>query len=186
MRQKDLAGELGLTAQQLAELLARRSKPTGAQALRILDFLTTKTIMTPTDETPIDAHNGRPNSLLEAREMLDLLRQELKLQAGRTGNLPRVAEPNLPKPKGPLLGGDPKPFDPEKVDPSFKKMEDTKPVPLKRLPESANTPVAIQKILDLTVLEDLVSMLDNPEHSPLQRGMIYTEIKRRRSLTGNR
>jgi hypothetical protein len=50
---------------------------------------------------------------------------------------------------------------------------------------SADTPVKIQAILDDIVLDpDLLSMLSNPVHSPLQRSMIYSEVKKRRAIEG--
>ncbi len=74
-------------------------------------------------------------------------------------------------------------FDTEKDLKNFKSMEVATVPPPKRLPESANTPVKIQAILDVTVLDpDLLSMLGNPVHTPLQRGTIYDEVKKRRAL----
>lgn len=40
VRQKDLAGSLGMSAQQLSEILSMRNRPTGEQGLRIREFLT--------------------------------------------------------------------------------------------------------------------------------------------------
>ena len=39
MRQKDLAGALNMSPQQLSEILALRNRPTGEQALAITEFL---------------------------------------------------------------------------------------------------------------------------------------------------
>ena len=44
MRQRDLATELQLKPQQLAEILALRNRPTGEQALRIVEFLERETM----------------------------------------------------------------------------------------------------------------------------------------------
>jgi hypothetical protein len=184
MRQKDLSAALQISPQQLSELLAGRSKSTGSTALKILDFLNTKTFMIPTSETPIDAHNGRPNTLQEAREMVDLLRAELKLQSGR-GHLPRTAQPNLPPPKVAAPQGDPKPFKPES-DPAFKKVE-VAPVPKpKGLPASADTPYLINELLKTVSLPDLISMLGNPEISDLQRSCVYMAIKEIRAIEAGR
>jgi hypothetical protein len=54
--------------------------------------------------------------------------------------------------------------------------------PKKALPPEANTPVLIQRILDVTTLEDLRSMLDNPIHTPIQQSCLYAEIRKRRDL----
>ena len=175
MRQKDLSAALQISPQQLSELLAGRSKSTGIQALRIFDFLSEKTLMIPTDETPMDPYRDRPKTLAHASSMLDRLREELKLQSGR-GNLPRIAEPNLPKPKASTGNTNPTPLRPES-DPAFKKVEDTVPLVPKTLPASANTVFLISEILKKTNLEDLLSMLGNPALSNLQRSCVYNFIR---------
>jgi DNA-binding XRE family transcriptional regulator len=76
------------------------------------------------------------------------------------------------------------PFDPASS-PTWKPVEVSHAPPPKSLPVSADTPVLIQKILDVTALDpDLLSMLSNPVHSPLQRSMIYSEVKKRRAIEG--
>ena len=60
------------------------------------------------------------------------------------------------------------------------------PVIAKALPTSANTPFLITEILKVTNFEDLVSMLGNTAHSEMQKALIYSEVKARRDLVGNR
>src|SRR6476619_4557464 len=50
--------------------------------------------------------------------------------------------------------------------PNTNKMPVTVPAIVKKaLPPEANTPVLVQLVLDKTVFDDLLSMLDNPVHS---------------------
>jgi hypothetical protein len=75
-------------------------------------------------------------------------------------------------------------FDPEKDLNNFKKLEVVTPPPPKSLPADADTPVLIQKILDVTNFTDLQSMLGNPSLSPIQHSLVYSEMRRRRALLG--
>jgi hypothetical protein len=42
------------------------------------------------------------------------------------------------------------------------------------------------KILDVTTLDDLRLLLNNPAHTPTQQSVIYAEIRKRRALVENR
>jgi hypothetical protein len=84
MRQKDLAVSLNMSAQQLAEILALRNRPTGEQALRIVEFLETENMKTdfldPRTETRVSTHTripSHPGTLLEASETIEALEAEL-------------------------------------------------------------------------------------------------------------
>jgi hypothetical protein len=90
----------------------------------------------------------------------------------------RKVEPKLADDQAP-------PFNPEKDLPNFKKLEVTPAPPPKSLPSSANTPVLIQKILDVTNFEDLSSMLGNPALSKLQTACVYAEVQNRRAIASD-
>jgi hypothetical protein len=93
-RQMDLAAELGLMPQQLAEILAGRNRPTAEQILTIQDFLKDKNMSirlapgqkrrTSDDDEPLDHLTAEPNTLAEARDMVDALRAELKSKLAAT------------------------------------------------------------------------------------------------------
>lgn len=86
---------------------------------------------------------------------------------------------------GPQLSNDQAPPVDPAASPTWQAVEERHAPPPKSLPASADTPVLIQKILDVTVLDpDLLSMLSNPVHTPLQRSMIYSEVKKRRAIEG--
>jgi hypothetical protein len=83
MRQKDLASALELSPQALAELLSLRNRPTGEQALRIAEFLETETMKSelvdpPTFPAERTRDPNEPQTLHQAKEMIDALRAELK------------------------------------------------------------------------------------------------------------
>jgi hypothetical protein len=73
----------------------------------------------------------------------------------------------------------------ERISPAPKPML-APPVVPKSLPANANTPYLVNEVLKVTNFEDLLSMLSNATHSEMQKALIYSEIKSRRDLTGNR
>jgi hypothetical protein len=81
MSQKDLAGKLSLSPQQLAELFARRNRPTGEQVLKIQEFLRTNNMKTnyvdPRTTPRQAAGNPGPKTLTEARERIESLEAQL-------------------------------------------------------------------------------------------------------------
>jgi hypothetical protein len=134
------------------------------------------------------ASNPGPKTLLEARDRIaDLEAQLLQLRGSATA--PKAAStvpaPTM-KPKLAGSGADaPTIATPGSVQPNKNQMAVNVPAPEKKsLPTTANTPVLVQLILDKTVFGDLLSMLDNPVHSSMQRACIYAEVKKRRALEG--
>jgi transcriptional regulator with XRE-family HTH domain len=78
LRQKDLAAELGLTAQALSEILSLRNRPSSEATLRIVEFLETETMKPHFDDPPGTIDPEEPKTLHQAKEMLSALRAELK------------------------------------------------------------------------------------------------------------
>ena len=181
VRQKDLAAELQLKPQQLAEILALRNRPTGEQALRIVEFLETESMKSelvdpPKMPQPSVRDPNEPQTLLQAKEQLEAARQtiaQLKSKSAAAG-----PTPNPPPAQAP-------PTNPSDL-PGFKRVQSPLPPPAKQLPKSANTPFLIGEILKVTNFEDCLSLLANPAHTPLQQSLIYSEVKSRRDLTANR
>ena len=133
---------------------------------------------------------GQPKTLHEAKEMIEALRLEItQLKAGKA-----VAITPTPtaKPKLAGSGADAPPVYPPTGTPGADRPN---PVPMhvnppatpkKALPPEANTPFLIGEILKVTSFDDLLSMLDNPVHTPIQQSAIYKEVKARRQLVANR
>ena len=82
MRQKDLAAALGLSPQQLGEILASRNRPTAAQILRIQEFLAKENMKTdfldPRTTPRQAASNPGPKTLTEARDRIEALEAQLR------------------------------------------------------------------------------------------------------------
>jgi hypothetical protein len=190
--QKNLARKLYLSPQQLSEIFAFRNRPTGDQVLRIQEFLRTnmKTdYLDPRTKPRQAAGNPGPKTLTEARDRIEVLEAQLR----GSGTTPKPAVPASPKAKA-QPAGDPgsDPTYPPTGTPGADRLAPT-PMPVsfpatprKALPPEANTPVLVQRILDVTALDDLLSMLGNPIHTPLQRTLIYEEVKKVRSLAAGR
>lgn len=178
VRQKDLADSLAMSPQQLSEVLSLRNRPTAEQILRIQEFLQTNNMKTIVDPPAMPRTStpdpNDPRTLHEAKGMIEALRAQLKggtalttkaQSAGPTHPPISISSATRPNPVSmPVNGTRPK----------------------KALPPEANTPVLIQRILDVTELDDLRLMLDNPVHTPIQQAAIYKEVKARRSLVANR
>jgi transcriptional regulator with XRE-family HTH domain len=188
--QKNLARKLYLTPQQLSEIFAGRNRPTGEQVLRIQEFLRTNNMKTdyldPRTKPQQAASNPGPKTLTEAKERIEILEAQIRLAAK-----PAVV-PASPIAKAAAAGADAPPPFPPITTPGAERLSPT-PMPVnfpaivrKALPPEANTPVLIQRILDVTTLDDLRSMLDNPIHTPTQQSCIYAEVRRRRALVENR
>src|SRR5271166_6978207 len=81
MSQRDLAGKLDISPQQLAEIFARRNRPTGEQVLKIQEFLRTNNMKTdfldPRTAPRQPASNPGPKTLSEARERIEVLEAQL-------------------------------------------------------------------------------------------------------------
>jgi DNA-binding transcriptional regulator YdaS (Cro superfamily) len=188
-RQKELANRLEVSPQLISDWLSGHRtvgpdewpriewiiQSTEPQFLKDKPMSLTR-VDPPTMPRPSVRDVSEPKTLLQAKEQLAAARQTIaQLQSQRAaGPTPNPAPARAP------------PFDPASV-PGFKPTwERQRPEPPKQLPESAITPVLIQKLLDVTSTPDLSSMLGFVGHSPLQRGMIYGEIKKRRSMeSGN-
>jgi hypothetical protein len=188
MSQVALSKELGLSPQNLSLILRGTNCPNSETTLQIIETIepkTMKTLIDPPRTQPTARSDNRPRTLAlaiealeDANSTIDELRSEVvRLKAAA------VAKPALTVP-APTA----KPINTPGADqPNKTPMAVTVPAtPKKALPPEANTPVLAQLILDKTVFDDLLSMLDNPVHSSMQRAVIYAEIKKRRSIEGNR
>jgi transcriptional regulator with XRE-family HTH domain len=184
--QKNLARKLYLTPQQLSEIFAGRNRPTGDQVLRIQEFLRANNMKTDFIDprtAPRSTTNDplQPKSLGQAKEMIEDLRAQLK------GGAPLSAKPAAPasptaKAQGGGSGADAPPTD----RPNKTPMPASPETPKKALPATADTPFKITEILKLENLDSLLLLLANPVHTPLQRSLIYGEVKARRSLVERR
>jgi ribonuclease D len=179
VRQRDLADSLAMSPQQLSEVLSLRNRPTAEQILRIQEFLRTNNMKTIVDPPAMPRASTRdpnePKTLLEAKGMIESLRAQLKDAAPSPGK-----PASVPASPGRLQAAS------TRQGIVAARMPEQKLPVKKALPAEATTPVLIQKILDVTELDDLRSMLDNPVHSPLQQSCIYNEVKKRRALVANR
>jgi transcriptional regulator with XRE-family HTH domain len=95
LRQKDLAAELGLSAQALSEILSLRNRPSSETTLRIIEFLEEKSmnaepqVFTPKPDRPPRADNpDNPATLFLAKERISALNAELARLKGSTSTLP--------------------------------------------------------------------------------------------------
>jgi transcriptional regulator with XRE-family HTH domain len=180
VRQKDLADSLAMSPQQLSEVLSLRNRPTVEQILRIQEFLRTDNMKAIVDPPAIPRASTRdpndPRTLHEAKGMIEALRAQLKGGTALTTKA-QSAGPAHPAPPISMSSA---------TRPNAVPMPVNRARPKKALPPEANTPVLIQRILDVTELDDLRLMLDNPVHTPIQQAAIYKEVKARRSLVANR
>jgi DNA-binding XRE family transcriptional regulator len=193
-RQKDLAAALELSPQALNEILAGRNRPNGETVLRIVEFLETNNmiqVFTPKPDRPASVnHPDQPRTLHEARERIAELNAQLQSRPPASG-APSPSQRPGPAKRLDSSASPVYPTDslktPGAVQPNKNEMKVSVPLPEKKLlPVSANTPFLITEILKITSLEDLVSMLSNPAHSPLQQSLIYQAVKERRNLVANR
>jgi transcriptional regulator with XRE-family HTH domain len=183
--QKSLARKLYITPQQLSEIFAGRNRPTGEQVLRIQEFLRTnmktdfidpQTKPRPTTNDPL-----QPKSLGQAKEMIEDLRAQLK------GGAPLPAKPAAPvSPTAKAQAGGSGAGAPPTDRPNKTPMPASPETPKKALPVTADTPFKITEILKLENLDSLLLLLANPVHTPLQKSLIYQEVKARRNLVASR
>jgi hypothetical protein len=198
-RQRDLAEALGVSPTGLCNIFTGANQPSASTTLAMIQFLEETKTMKPINfldprTTPRQAagNPGQPKTLTEARERIEALEAQL-LQLGGSVPKPALTVPT-PAAKTKLAGSgaDPSPpfppiTTPGANQPNKNQMATNFPaIVRKALPPEANTPVLIQRILDVTTLDDLCSMLDNPIHTPIQQSCIYAEVKKRRNLVENR
>jgi hypothetical protein len=131
--------------------------------------------------------NPGPKTLTEARERIEVLEARLR------GSAKPAAVPASPTPKA-QPAGDPgaDPIYPPTGTPGADRLAPT-PMPVNvpavkkaALSEAAVSPVLCQRELDVADFETVLSMLDNPVHTPMQQSLIYAEVKKRRALVANR
>jgi hypothetical protein len=139
--------------------------------------------------------NGEPKTLLQAKEQLENLRLEVtQLKAAAVASPGKPASvPASPKAKAQSPAGDPgaDPTYPPTGTPGADRPNPTPmpsgpKAPTKALPVTADTPFKITEILKLENLDSLLLLLANPAHTPLQRSLIYEEVKQRRNLVAGR
>lgn len=98
LRQKDLAAELGLTAQALSEILSLRNRPGSEATLRIVEFLETENMKSELVDPPAMPREStrdpnEPQTLGSAKEMIHDLRQELAQLKAAAAAPPKPAVP---------------------------------------------------------------------------------------------
>ena len=122
--------------------------------------------------------------MLEARDRIaDLEAELLQLRGSATAPKPALTVP-APTAKPGIATQAPAPI---KTGNIVENRGPAEKAPVKKaLPPEADTPVLIQKILDVTNLDDLLAMLSNNAHTALQQSLIYQEVKKRRNLVANR
>jgi transcriptional regulator with XRE-family HTH domain len=204
MLQRDLAAKLGVSPTGLCQIFAGVNQPSAATTLKMIQFLeqnkSMKTNYLDPRATPRPtASDDRPKTLGSAIEKIDSLQMRIKQLEQAQPNA-AAASPGKPasvpasaKAKAQPAGGDPgsdptypPTGTPGASRPNKTEMESGPAAPSKALSVTANTPVLIQKILDVTTLDDLRLLLNNPAHTPTQQACIYAEIKKRRDLVANR
>jgi DNA-binding XRE family transcriptional regulator len=194
--QKTLASQLGLSPQGIFEIFKGNNSPSSETALHIVEIIEPQfmSIIVDPPKLPRQAagNPGQPKTLTEARERIEVLEAQLTQLRGAAAQPAFTVPTPAAKPKLAGSGADPSPTFPPITTPGANQ-PNTNPMATnfpaivrKALPPEANTPVLIQKILDVTTLEDLCSMLDNPIHTPTQQSCIYVEIKKRRNVVENR
>jgi hypothetical protein len=129
------------------------------------------------------AGNPGPKTLTEAKERIEVLEAQLR------GSAKPAAVPAPPKAKAQSPAGDPgaDPTYPPTGTPGADRpnktpMPASPATPKKALPATADTPFKITEILKLENLDSLLLLLANPVHTPLQKSLIYHEVKARRNL----
>jgi transcriptional regulator with XRE-family HTH domain len=181
VRQKDLAGSLGMSAQQLAEILSMRNRPTGEQALRILEFLNAENMKPQLADPPAmprasTRDPNEPRTLLEAKNQLENLRLEVaRLKAAA------VASPAKPALTVPTPTAKPAIATPTASRPNSVPMPASPPPPKLVLSADLDSPVKIQTALDGMNLADLRLALDSTKDQ-LQVALLIREIRKRREL----
>jgi transcriptional regulator with XRE-family HTH domain len=196
--QKTLASQLRLSPQGVFEIFKGNNSPSAETVLHIVEIIEPefmKTIVDP-PKPPRQAAGTNPNlprNLEEARSRIESLNQQIAQLKGGAAPLPgKPAAPASPKAKAQPMGdpGSDPVYPPARTaggdQPNTNEMESGPAAPSKALPVTANTPVLIQKILDVTTLDDLRLLLNNPAHTPTQQACIYSEIRKRRDLVANR
>jgi transcriptional regulator with XRE-family HTH domain len=184
VRQKDLATELELSPQQLSEILSMRNRPTADQILNIQTFLlkeipmsirtsTVRTRRTANDEDePLNFLTDEPDTLCEAREMVDALRAELQLRS----QAPASAGIVIPPADAPTTSvGDPRANAP--ADPGAHAPRTIQPKPAVQIPTAAQA-----ENPETMSIAELRCGLQN-EKDPNQQSIYYQELKRREPLT---
>jgi hypothetical protein len=135
---------------------------------------------------------NRPGTLAAAGEVIENLRAEVaQLKAGSNTPVKLLLRRHLRNRSLPTAMRSGLSTDGSLSPPGSTRLSPT-PMPVnyprpekKALPPAADTPVLIQRILDVTNIDDLRSMLDNPIHTRLQMACLYTELKSRRALLGD-
>ena len=174
VRQKDLASALELTPQALSEILALRNRPTAEQILIIQDFLKDKNMsirLAPgqkrrtsnDDDEPLNFLTDEPNTLCQAREMVDALRAELK---------------SKPAPAIAITPAPPEPTDSQPAPQAIQPIPAPAPKPTVHLPAAS---MATPSIETLSIAE-LRCGLQNAKDAS-QQSVYYQELKRREPLT---
>jgi hypothetical protein len=178
-----LSKELGLSPQNLSLILRGTNCPNSETTLQIIEIIEPETMRTdyidPRATPRQSAGNPGPKTLTEARDRIaDLETQLLQLRGS--------APPANPVATSPATPGRIQAPAPIKTGNIVENRGPAEKAPVKKaLPPEANTPVLVQRIIDVTPLvPDLLSMLANPVHSPMQRAVIYAEVKKRRALEG--
>jgi len=189
MRQKDLANELGLSAQQLAEILALRNRPTGEQALQIAEFLETENMSTTKTPHPTIRHDpDKPKSLDEARARIGALNEQLRELRSGTPTISSAATPvqTLPKPQaapGSAVGTPSDIQAPARPRVNEPMQLPGTPLPKMRLSGSLDTPASIENALRSMNDEALRSALFGTcknDVEKLQQRLILAELEHRR------
>jgi DNA-binding XRE family transcriptional regulator len=188
--QKNLALRLGLSPQGIFEIFKGNNSPSAETALHIVEIIEPKfmSIIVDPPQPPRQAAGTNPNfprNLEEARSRIAFLNQEIAQLKG--GAVASSAKPATGTAKPKLGSGT---ATPTIATPSAERLSPT-PMPInypapekKTLPASANTPFLITEILKVTSFEDCLALLSNPAHTPLQRSLIFAEIKTRRAIAG--
>jgi hypothetical protein len=137
------------------------------------------------------ASNPGPKTLTEARDRIEVLEAQLKQIRGAA---PKPAAPASPTGKAKAqAAGDPgaDPVYPPTGTPGADRpnkieMQSGPAAPSKALPATADTPYKIGEILKNENLDSLLLLLANSAHTPLQRTLIYEEVKKVRNLVTGR
>jgi hypothetical protein len=201
-----LAKALSLSPQNTSLILRGVNNPNSETTLQILEEILDENHMN--KDEPKTLFEAR-ETLAEAHtKIADLTTRLAQLQRGRSPNgdkisispkpttLPAAATPPAPvgtrsgrniemrfNPPAPRQQADSPPVGPG-VTGNFHRNPETKAIVPKQLPATAVSPVLVQRILDVSSIEDVASMLSNPAHSKMQRAVIYNEMRLRRRLAG--
>jgi DNA-binding XRE family transcriptional regulator len=197
-RQRDLAEKLGVSATGLCQIFAGINQPSASTALAMIQFLEENKSMKsirvdpPKFPKPSTRDSSDPLTLASAKEMLAARDAEIAAlrRAASSPGKPALVPASL-KAKAPV--GDPgaDPIYPPIATPGADRLAPT-PMPVNMpaveraaLSEAAVSPVLCQRELDVADFDTVLSMLGNPIHTPMQRAVIYAEVKKRRALVNN-